>query len=99
MAEFGRDLCAREVKSGKNRKARSLKKLMEMDQGRKITRWIKFEYGNIMRTDDGVEHYPLFAASFADSMIPPTAAVPRMYGRRASAAGYQTQRSGLRGTL
>ena len=64
-------LCAIEVKSGKNRKARSLKKLMEMEQGARITRWMKFGYGNIMRTEDGVEHHPLFPAAFADSLIPP----------------------------
>ena len=79
IAEFGKDLCAIEVKSEKNRKARSLKKLMTMEQGGKITRWMKFECGNIMMTDDGVEHYPLFAAAFADSLIPPMIKGPEMY--------------------
>lgn len=79
IVELGKDLCAIEVESGKNRKARSLKKLMEMEQGARITRWMRFEYGNIMRTEDGVEHYPLFAAAFADSLIPPLLTGPKMY--------------------
>ena len=39
--------------------------MMEMDAGRNISRWVKFEYGNIMMTEDGVEQYPLFCAAFA----------------------------------
>lgn len=66
IAEIGAEICAIEVKSGKHRRARSLKKLMEMDSGKAVDRWIKFENGNIMVTDDGVEHYPLFCAAFAD---------------------------------
>ncbi len=66
IAEIGAEICAIEVKSGKHRRARSLKKLMEMDSGKAVDRWIKFENGNIMITDDGVEHYPLFCAAFAD---------------------------------
>lgn len=68
VVELGKDLCAIEVKSGRKRKARSLKKLMDMEQGRNVSRWIKFEYGNIMLTEDGVEHYPLFAVAFIDSI-------------------------------
>ncbi len=68
IAEIGKDLCAIEVKSGKKRRARSLKKLMALESGKNITRWIKFEYSNIMVTEDGVEHYPLFCAAFADSL-------------------------------
>lgn len=66
IAEIGAEICAIEVKSGKHRRARSLKKLMGMDSGKAVDRWIKFENGNIMVTDDGVEHYPLFCAAFAD---------------------------------
>ena len=65
VVEMGADLCTIEVKTGKKRRARSMKKLMEMESGKKVDRWIKFEYGNIMVTEDGVEHYPLFCASFA----------------------------------
>ncbi len=68
IAEIGKDLCAIEVKSGKKRRAKSLKKLMALESGKNITRWIKFEYSNIMVTEDGVEHYPLFCAAFADSL-------------------------------
>lgn len=70
IAVVGADLCAIEVKSGKNRKAASLKKLMTSDEGKQIQRWIKFEYGNIMVSQDGVEHYPLFCASFVDAICP-----------------------------
>ncbi len=65
IAEIGSEIFAIEVKTGKKRRARSLKKMMEMDAGRNISRWVKFEYGNIMMTEDGVEHYPLFCAAFA----------------------------------
>lgn len=72
IVEIGSEICAVEVKTGKKRRARSMKKLMEMDAGKEISRWIKFEYGNIMKTDDGVEHYPLFMAAFADLLVEPT---------------------------
>lgn len=65
IAEIGSEIFAIEVKTGKKRRARSLKKMMEMDAGRNISRWVKFEYGNIMMTEDGVEQYPLFCAAFA----------------------------------
>lgn len=77
ICEIGTDLCAIEVKSGKKRRARSLKKLMGMESGKKVTRWIKFEYGNIMMTEDGVEHYPLFCAAFADLLCPRTVFKPK----------------------
>ena len=65
IAEVGSEIFAIEVKTEKKRRARSLKKMMEMDAGRNISRWVRFEYGNIMLTEDGVEHYPLFCAAFA----------------------------------
>lgn len=33
-----------------------------------FNRFIKFERNNIFVDDRGIEHYPLFAAAFADSM-------------------------------
>ena len=51
VVEIGADLCTIEVKTGKKRRARSMKKLMEMESGKKVDRWIKFEYGNIMVTE------------------------------------------------
>ena len=45
IVEIGADLCAIEVETGKKRRARSMKKLMEMENGKKVNRWIKFEYG------------------------------------------------------
>ena len=76
ICEIGTDICAMEVKSGKKRRARSLKKLMEIGSGKNVNRWIKFEYGNILMTDDGVEHYPLFCAAFADLLSPSTVFKP-----------------------
>ncbi len=40
-----------------------------------MKRFIKLENGNIRVDEDGVEHYPIFAAAFMDSMyerpVPP----------------------------
>ncbi len=43
--------------------------VVKMDAGKQISRWIKFEYDNIMRADDSVEHYLLFCACFADLLF------------------------------
>lgn len=56
---------AMEVKSGNNRRAKSLRSLKE-NYG--VGRRVVFEETEICVTEDGVEHYPLFAAAFADSM-------------------------------
>lgn len=70
VASLGMDLVAIEVKSGSNRRSSSLRKLMtdrryEMYH---FDRFVKLEQGNIHTDEDGVEHYPLFAAAFADSI-------------------------------
>lgn len=70
IVNIGADLAAVEVKSGSNRRSSSLRKLMS-DQRYSMysfDRFIKLEEGNIFTDENGVEHYPLFAAAFADSM-------------------------------
>ena len=70
VVSLGMDLVAIEVKSGSNRRSSSLRKLMtdrryEMYH---FDRFVKLEQGNIHTDEDGVEHYPIFAAAFADSI-------------------------------
>lgn len=55
-----------EVKSGNNTKAKSLKSLAE---NYNVKRRMKFEKTDICVTEDGVEHYPIFASAFIDSMF------------------------------
>lgn len=55
-----------EVKSGNNRRSKTLDSIKE---NYSVERRMKFEDSNIEVTQDGVEHYPLFAAAFADSMF------------------------------
>ena len=59
-------VCCIEVKSGENRECKSLNRIMR-DYG---TRGIMFERRNVFVDDKGVEHYPIFAASFMDSIDP-----------------------------
>ncbi len=54
-----------EVKSGNNRRSKSLTSIKENYH---VNRRMKFENTNILTTEDGVEHYPLFASAFSDSM-------------------------------
>ena len=64
ILESGRDLIAIEVKSGRKRRSPSLDKVSKVYQ--QVNRRIMLSKGNISVDDDGVEHYPLFAACFAD---------------------------------
>lgn len=59
---------AAEVKSGNNRRSKTL---VSIKDNHGVKRRMKFENTNIVVTDDGVEHYPLFASAFADSMYDP----------------------------
>ena len=70
VVNLGVDLAAMEVKSGSNRRSSSLRKLMtdERYSMYSFDRFIKLEEGNVFTDENGVEHYPLFAAAFADSM-------------------------------
>ena len=70
IVDLGGDLAAVEVKSGKNRRSGSLEKL-RTDPGYSmypVKRFIKLENSNVRVDENGVEHYPLFAAAFMDSM-------------------------------
>lgn len=71
IANFDGRIAAIEVKSGNNRRASSLRKLMtdERYSMYRISRFIKLEKSNIFVDENGVEHYPIFAAAFMDSMF------------------------------
>ncbi len=66
VIELGLDLCAIEVKSGKDRDFPSLRKVSDVFR---IDRRIVLEKGNIFVDEEGIEHYPLFAAAFITDMI------------------------------
>ncbi len=67
LVETGDGICAIEVKSGKDRTAPSIGKARTIYD---IARCIFLENGNIRRDADGMEHYPLFAASFFRELEP-----------------------------
>lgn len=67
ILESGRDLMAVEVKSGKSRRSPSLEKVSKVYS--QVNRRIMLSKGNISTDRDGVEHYPLFAACFADQFF------------------------------
>ncbi len=69
IVDLGGELTAIEVKSGKNRRSGSLKKLRTDPRYTiyPVKRFIKFENGNIRVDEEGVEHYPLFGAAFLNS--------------------------------
>lgn len=71
VLNMGSDLVAVEVKSGKNRSSPSLNKLLREEERAKhrFSRFIMFGRSNVYVDERGVEHYPLFAAAFADSMF------------------------------
>ncbi|MDR0523158.1 MAG: AAA family ATPase [Candidatus Methanoplasma sp.] len=62
VANIGGQVAAIEVKSGNNRQSKSLASVMSERYG--VPRGIKLERTNVYVDDKGVEHYPLFAASF-----------------------------------
>ena len=61
VIELLNECIAIEVKSGKKRDSPSVDKVSGVF---KVDRRIKFENGNIRIDEEGIEHYPLFAASF-----------------------------------
>ena len=63
IIELGRDIAAIEVKSRKKRDAPSISKV---DKFFKVK--IKFERSDIHVSEDGIEHYPLFASGFVKDM-------------------------------
>ena len=65
VIELGSDIVAIEVGSGKSRTAPSLSKTLSDSR---FDRRMKFENTDIHVDDDGIEHYPIFAAAFIDDM-------------------------------
>ncbi len=61
VLEIGSDIVAIEVKSGKDREVASLSKTIGDDR---FQRRVMLEWTNVRIDDEGVEHYPLFAAAF-----------------------------------
>lgn len=61
VVEIGSELAVIEVKSGKQRTAPSLNKVPRFFR---VDRRIVLEQSNVFVSDDGVEHYPLFASAF-----------------------------------
>lgn len=70
VVELDGDVTAIEVKSGRKRSAPSLNKFITEESYRNyhVKRLIRFGTTNISVDENGVEHYPLFAAAFVDSM-------------------------------
>ncbi len=66
VVELGEELCVIEVKSGKHRNAPSIRKAGRYFD---VDRRVVFERSNISVDEEGIEHYPLFAAAFADSLV------------------------------
>lgn len=68
VIESQNDLIAVEVKSGKTRRAPSLSKVSRIYT--QVNRRVMLEDSNIYVDDNGIEHYPLFAACFAKELLP-----------------------------
>ena len=68
VIDLGSELAVLEVKSGKDREYPSLSKVSDI---RSVDRRIMFEKGDTYVSDDGVEHYPLFAIAFLESLETP----------------------------
>lgn len=67
IVTLGMSVAAIEVKSGNNKRAKSLRSIKD---NYKVKRRIKFEKTNIYLDKEGVEHYPLFACSFSKELSP-----------------------------
>ena len=65
VIELGRELTVIEIKSGKDRSAPSIEKVPRVFA---VDRRMVMGNSNIYVTDDGIEHYPLFASAFITSM-------------------------------
>ena len=70
IVNMGGKLAAIEVKSGRNKASGPLRKLMSDDRYSMyhVDRFIKLGLSNILVDEHGIEHYPIFAAAFMDSM-------------------------------
>ncbi len=71
---MGSDVTAVEVKSGRNKRAKSLRTLFSSN--RNVRRAIKICDGNIGVDSDGVEHYPLFGPCFFPGPTVPDIGAP-----------------------
>lgn len=67
VERLGKDVVAIEVKSGSNRNSPSLNNLEK--NGYHADRRIKLEHDDVHVDGYGVEHFPLFAAGFLDSLV------------------------------
>ena len=65
VIELGQELAVLEVKSGKDRDAPSITKASMIPD---VKRRISFERTDIFVSEDGIEHYPLFATGFVKDM-------------------------------
>ena len=65
---LGMEVAVLEVKSGRSREYPSLGKVLDHHS---VDRRIVLERSDIYVSEDGVEHYPLFAVAFLDSMMKP----------------------------
>ena len=65
VIELGQELAVVEVKSGKDREAPSITKAALIPD---VRRRISFEKTDIFVSEDGIEHYPFFAAGFVKDM-------------------------------
>lgn len=70
VVDIGLSPVAIEVKSGNNRQAKSLRSMKEKYG---VKRRILFEETDIRMDDEGIEHYPMFVAAFADALYTPPA--------------------------
>lgn len=68
VMDLGSETAVIEVKSGKHRESPSLSKTIGDDR---FQRRIMLERSNISVDENGVEHYPLFAAAFVRDMAKP----------------------------
>ncbi|MBR2254374.1 MAG: ATP-binding protein [Candidatus Methanomethylophilaceae archaeon] len=78
VIELGNEIAAIEVKSGKNREAPSISKVGRFFN---VDRRIMLEESNIYVSEDGIEHYPLFAAGFIGEMESKDPACPEFRSR------------------
>lgn len=66
ITTLGSNITAMEVKSGNNRRSKSLDSLKDRYG---VKRRMKFEKTNLCVDANGIEHYPLFASAFIDAMF------------------------------
>lgn len=68
VIDLGSELAVLEIRSGRSREYPSLSKVRDRFD---VDRRMVFGRTNVHVSEDGVEHYPLFAIAFLDSMEVP----------------------------